>query len=445
MADAHPLEEHRCSECGEDLDVDLPARMVEECHEGKLLLFVGSGASTESHNVMPDTFYDTVAAECGDVPDDLPFPDLMTRFVSQQSRGELINLFYDRKAYIDSFPSLVRRATRFHWAVAQIPFFREIVTTNWDDYFEVVTGAVPLVVGADFDYWDLQQRKVLKVHGSTLNPGSIVATRSEYDASLEALRNGALGSATRHLVATQSVVFVGYSLRDEDIRNVIDVLRADLGTAARRCYFVHPNPDFVAPIDNAEVVRTSAARFIELLDDALVASGYLLPADIYERRDRLSERLRDARRRSDSQILPGKHPMALYNHSFQDGFSDALGRVLAKRRTGIDRAHGVLAHTAAGYFEATKFARKARNYWDEAYMEGYGVAMAAIDQADFPLRSVPVYFCPGLGPTANFSEAAGWIKAGAASHRPAFRWAEKQASNLNGLFAIHTPFLPPYG
>ena len=65
----------KCMECGDDIDVDveLPPRLVEDCHAGRLVLFVGSGASTESHNVMPSTFYDVVANQ---VPDSsgLSFP-----------------------------------------------------------------------------------------------------------------------------------------------------------------------------------------------------------------------------------------------------------------------------------------------------------------------------------------------------------------------------------
>jgi len=195
------------------------------------------------------------------ISEDLAFPDLMTRFIEQNSRSDLINLFYNRLRYIGSFPVLHDRATRSHKYVAQIPFLREVVTTNWGDYFEREADAVPLVYGPDFDYWDLAQRKVLKVHGSALNPGTIIADRSEYKSSLKALASHALGGAVRHLLATRSAVFVGYSLRDDDVKDVIDVLRSDLNTAARHCIFVHPNDEFIAPIEGAE----------ELLDDALVS------------------------------------------------------------------------------------------------------------------------------------------------------------------------------
>ena len=243
-----PIEgEHRCDECGEDLDLQLPEQLIDDVHEGRVLLFVGSGASTEAHRVMPHTFYDEIRDAMDCVDTDIAFPDLMSAYVHRFSRARLIERFYHRKRYIDSYPDLRRRATRFHRRVGQIPFFREIVTTNWDDYFEVYTGAVPLVAGADFDYWDLAERKVLKIHGSMLNPGSIIATRDEYGRSLEALRVGALGTAARHLISTRSVVFVGYSLRDDDVAEVVAALRNDLHSAARSTYFVHPSSSFCSP------------------------------------------------------------------------------------------------------------------------------------------------------------------------------------------------------
>src|SRR6266568_4783732 len=438
MSHPAPPPDAKCLECGDDNDIVLPQRLVEDCHAGKLLLFVGSGASTESHNVMPSTFYDVVAKQ---IPDSagLSFPDLMTKFVELNSRSDLINLFYDRLRYIYSFPSLYHKAARFHKYLGQIPFFREIITTNWDDYFEREADAVPLVHGPDFDYWDLAQRKVLKIHGSVLNPGTIIASRSEYDTSLDALARHALGGAVRHLIATRSVVFVGYSLRDDDIRDVIGVLRADLSTAALRCYFVHPSEQFVAPIEGAEVLRTSAAWFVKLLDDALVSAGYLLPISIYDRLEALDQRLREGRTRSDEQLPPWKFPLAIYNHSFQDGFADALDHTRAQRRSGADRRHGEMLERSRLYFEHSRVARRKRSYWDAAYAEGYETGLFAIAVDELPLNVVPIYYCPGVEAVNNFKEVSRAIRGGQNTHKTAYKWAERIARPIN-MYSIHRPF-----
>lgn len=435
-----PSADHKCLECGYDSDVPIPNRLVEDCHAGKLLLFVGAGASTESHNVMPTTFYDVVASQVGS-SEDLAFPDLMTEFVKQNSRSDLINLFYNRMRYIDSFPVLHNRATRFHQYVAQIPFIQEIITTNWDDYFEREADAVPLVHGPDFDYWDLPRRKVLKVHGSVLNPGTIIADRSEYDSSLNALAKHALGGAVRHLMATRSVVFVGYSLRDDDIKDMIDVLRSDLSTAARRCYFVHPSEAFVPPIEAAEVLHTSAAWFIKLLDDALVSAGYLLPTELYDRLEAVDQRLRKGRTRSDKHLTPWRFPLAIYNHAFQDGMADALEHTRAQRHSGDDRRHGDIIYRAKGYFDASAQHRRKRNYWDAAYTKGYETGLFALIVDEVPVDAMPVYYCPGIEETSSFEAISEAIRGGQNTHKTAYRWAEKQERPKN-MYITHTPFLP---
>lgn len=433
--------EHRCDECGDDVDVPLPQRLIEDTHAGKVLLFVGSGASTETHNVLGYTFYDDIRAEL-DRHDDPPFPDLMSAFVGSFSRAKLLTAFVKRLRYIDSHPFFHRRATRFHRAVGQIPFFNEIVTTNWDDYFETQTGAVPLVQGSDFDYWDLPQRKVLKVHGSVLNPGSVVATREEYTRSLEALRSGALGTAAKHLIATHSVVFVGYSLRDDDIRQVVETLRSDLSSAARPTYFVHPNPNYEAPLEASEVIHTSAAYFVELLDRALVQAGYLLPLRLYDRAQELDQRLRAARTRVDESLYPWRLPLVIFNHAYQDGLADAIDHTLAARRSGTDRIHHELIAKAQNYHAARKRATKARDYWDAAYIEGYETGLIALGAPKLPLHIVPLYYCPGPGQLSSYRRLAEAVRGGPNTHRSAHAWATRQTIALpQDMYLNHPPML----
>ena len=49
--------------------------------------------------------------------------------------------------------------TRFHQVLATIPQLENIITTNWDDFFEVVCHAVPFVTGEDFIFWNTAGRK----------------------------------------------------------------------------------------------------------------------------------------------------------------------------------------------------------------------------------------------------------------------------------------------
>jgi len=242
-------------------------------------------------------------------------------------------------------------------------------------------------------------------------------------------------------LATRSAVFVGYSLRDDDVKDVIDVLRSDLNTAARHCYFVHPSDEFIAPIEGAEVLHTSAAWFIKLLDDALVSAGYLLPATMYGRLEIIDQKLRKGRTRSDTRLPPWKFPLAIYNHYFQDGMADALEHTRARRRSGSDRRHGDLFHRSMGYLEYAKIARRKRNYSDVAYAEGYHVGLFVLAADEVALRNVPVYYCPGVEATPSFEEVSRAIRGGQDTHKTAYNWAAKQ-DRPRDMYLAYTPFLP---
>lgn len=434
--------EPACVLCGTDHDIDLPEALVDDCHAGKLLLFVGAGASTDTHNAG-GSFYERIRNHLG-TEEEPDFPDLMSEFVERYSRNELVEAFLHHFKYKQSFPRLAELVSEFHLRVAVNPFLREIVTTNWDDLFERHCDAIPLVVGEDFAFWDAPIRKVLKIHGSILNPGSIVATREEYDRALSDLRSGAIGAAAKHLIATRTVVFVGYSYRDDDIREVVDALRGDLSSAARKCYFVHPDPGFEPPLEGAAVLNTSARHFMKLLDDALVEQGALLPRAIYDRVDRLMNREADARERG-YRLEMSEHPLELYDCAFRDGLRDCFGRILATIHTGNDRRHHELQTRAIRYDRWLQAATKHRDYWHAAYIEGYLAGLISTFATDLRIDEIPMYYCPGHGPDTAFDRVARAIRQGPATHKTAYGWAAARCRDLAPGFVLpHDPYLPSY-
>lgn len=429
-----------CSECGEDREIVLPERLIRACVDHRLVLFVGAGASTESHNVMPNTFYDVVRSRL-EIADTPAFPTLMDAFVHEFSRTDLVLEFFERLRYIDKFEDLRRRATKFHRAVAVNPFLREIITTNWDDYFEREAGAIPLVQGSDFDYWSVPGRKVLKIHGSTLNPGSMVATTSDYQRSLRALRRGALGTTASHWLATKSVAFIGYAMRDDDIREMITALRTDLGQAAQRVYFVHPNPSFEPPIPDATVFHTSAESFIRQLDDELVAREYLYPTTMYDRVADLKWRVSQAMARALAALPHDRYPLSIFNHAYQDGVMHACHRIESSRRYGDDRANGHLVHIYHSYDEAARHSLGNRDYWNQAYWEGYATGLFCSFASEVPVSRFPLYFCPGLGHETSLERLRRAVRGGPQTHQTAYRWAKRQTDQIQpGMVIEHTPF-----
>src|SRR5690606_30134800 len=109
---------------------------------------------------------------------------------------------------------------------------------NWDDYFERECNAIPIVTAEDFAFYNVEARKVFKIHGSISNYGSIVATSEDYTRCYKNLQTGIIGSFLKTILATKVVVFVGYSFSDFDFNKIYNYLKKEMGNILPHCYIV---------------------------------------------------------------------------------------------------------------------------------------------------------------------------------------------------------------
>jgi hypothetical protein len=159
----------------------------------------------------------------------------MSRYCAQpDGRIKLLRKIKDRFDYLDSFPELRRRATAFHQEMCTIPQIQEIITTNWDLYFEQYAAATPVITPQDFAFWGVPGRKVFKIHGSLSSYGSIVATTEDYARCQHQIFGGLVGANLRMLLATKTILFAGYSLRDDDFSQTYTALKEQMGNVCRR-------------------------------------------------------------------------------------------------------------------------------------------------------------------------------------------------------------------
>lgn len=201
-----------CERCQLRRPFEFPSEIIDAYRNGQLIFFTGAGISTESRGVFPKSFYDEISGRLEiSEEEDLSFSQLMTIFCSSpRSRKDLLLAIKQRLDYVRSFPELYSSATEFHRELSTIPKINEIVTTNWDDFFERVCDATPVVTGEDFAvFHDIPGRKVFKLHGSVGNYGSIVATEEDYSNCYKRLSEGIVGANLKLLLISKTVVFFG--------------------------------------------------------------------------------------------------------------------------------------------------------------------------------------------------------------------------------------------
>jgi NAD-dependent SIR2 family protein deacetylase len=397
MADDHQHlgPESECAICRNKLPFEMPTELVDACADGRLVIFAGAGASTESSTVLPYSFYEHIAAEIDLEDEQAPFPEVMSAFVRRRGRRALLQHIKERLDYVDSFPELRSKATRFHRELGTLYCVQDVVTTNWDTYFEDETGCLPLVTDQDFALWDLPGRKVFKIHGSILNVGSLVVTSEDYDKCYRALSRNMLGATLKHLLATKTVLFVGYSFGDSDFNRIYRFMRRQMPDVLPRSYIVTLGEAPADDMTNAHVIRTDAAYFVEQLKAAVAERGCLLGDDAWDgilpAFENVLRRHLELYAKFDARRLPAVVPCGYY----QDGLIHSFERMLRRRATGqYSHVHEVLRLIDL-YDNRLRDLLEEGRFANAAYVKGYvsGLAYLIADEKD--RRTLPTYHVQG--------------------------------------------------
>jgi NAD-dependent SIR2 family protein deacetylase len=341
---------------------------------GDVVVFVGAGISTENPTYCQSTLYDEIRRELG-LSDTPSFPKLMSKYCKQpDGRLKLLAKIKERIEYFLSSDNLYRPMARFHRSLAPLHMITDVITTNWDDLFQQECKFSPFIYDSDMAFWDAAKRRVMKIHGSISNFGSIVATEEDYKLSYKRLNNGPLGAQLKSLVARKTVIYVGYSLSDDNyvrlLRNIAKMMDGNI----RQSYFISPDIDAsklakapipLLPIETDgtfffETMRTHLADRCGIIeDDAFLACEILLD-DVAEKHDKTA-----------SAFIKTRHPLLIFILGYQDGLVHALQRIIRMRRTGEYYSVEAVHARMHGYDrKIAEFVEK-NDLWNASYAEGY--------------------------------------------------------------------------
>jgi hypothetical protein len=412
------------------------------------VLFAGAGISTEAGHVLPRTLFDDIRAEVRPAPvASTSFPDVMSRFASRPNgRRLLLRKIRDRFAYIEAFPELYGSATRFHRALSTMHCVEHIVTTNWDDYFERECQATPFVTAEDFAFWDVPGRKVFKLHGSVNSYGSLVATREDYDLSYERLSGGLVGSSLRMMLATRTLVYIGFSFSDSDFLRIHELLTSEMRGLRPQSYVVtldRANEGRFRSLGLVPII-TDGTYFIEQLKARLVRARAMVPDSAYAGVRTLLLKTTALHARLGREIDLQRHPDLAYTLFYQDGLVHACGRILSLRDSGY-YSHACNPEAAARtYDHLRRQAIRERNYARAAYMTGYMDGNIYFLSPAAVRRYLPQFFVYGYeGDIRSISSLKRILPRAPRLHQAASRAAQRlvrERAATSGLELHHLPW-----
>ena len=386
-----------CVHCRNNLPFVMPKEIYNAVLNEKLVIFAGSGVSTEKSGVLPFSFYDDICRDLRIKPDPkrYPFQAVMTKYCIKFSRTKLIEKIINRFRVIQSYPELYSHAVEFHRELSTISQIQIIFTTNWDNYFEEECGALPMISSQDFVYWNLPERKVFKIHGSISNIGSIIATEEDYRRSYNQLKNKLIGNYLKVALSTYTFLFCGFSMNDPDFQKILQLLKKELKEYSPRFYLVTIDREMdrkKLTEYNVVPIFTNATFFIHKLRLKLIKERHLLNESIFFDVCRKKNEIINIHDRINDDKLPLKYPSSIYTLSYQDGLIHIFQRILMRSKTGVYSNCCHVTSIIHFYERLIKKFIAEKNYLHVAYTRGYLNGLYFLVLGKKAQKVMPLYY-----------------------------------------------------
>ncbi|WP_294345249.1 SIR2 family protein [uncultured Sphingobacterium sp.] len=222
-------------------------KLFERIRAEDVVIWAGAGMSISSGypsgNRLKEMLYEAITQSERDMIDfSLPLVEIADAIVAvRKNRHFLISEL--NKIFL----APPKNQVDLHSKIANIPHFRYIFTTNYDRLIEQAFGnSLAISNENQVPYTgDNRKTKVFKMHGDLTNPDSVVITKTDYNRMfVEDSLNNVLWNQAKALVATKTVLFLGYSVEDHNFQVLLDGLSRAVGSNRKEFFFVAPNiPD----------------------------------------------------------------------------------------------------------------------------------------------------------------------------------------------------------
>lgn len=212
--------------------MDVPSELLDQFAAGNGVIFVGAGLSRAAG--MPDWagLISSLRSQIANCPEDADFLTVALYFELIHGRRRLIEIIRNSIDVTGVRPTIVHRQ------LFSLPI-SEIFTTNYDDLLELECrdsnkSFRSIVREEDVAYFSSNDTQIIKLHGDLQHPDSIVITAEDYERF--STNRKALSRLIAQALQTKSVLFLGYSAGDPNLKQILTTVRDEVGRHARNLY-----------------------------------------------------------------------------------------------------------------------------------------------------------------------------------------------------------------
>lgn len=168
------------------------------------------------------------------------------------------------------FTNKIPESNEYHKLLAKIPHFKTIITTNYDRLIEMSYGVVGQAIITDHQlhYLDDFKVQILKIHGDTSEPNSIIISKNDYVKFFSTEQKN-IWSFVHTKISTQHQIFVGYDLNDINVNSIFEKVLSNLKYLNRPSFLIAPNLSHYKIINlsnkNIKYINLTGEKFINEL------------------------------------------------------------------------------------------------------------------------------------------------------------------------------------
>ncbi len=244
----------------------LPNILIEKIRNRDVILWVGSGfsivAGYPSAKQLGDIIKQNVESEKLKFFENKELDGIAEEYTQIYSREKL------ERILIDSF-SAEPTNIEYHKMIAKIPQIETIITTNYDKLFEKAYAEDLVKIVSDIDIAKSANDKLVnlyKIHGCIDSPDKIIITKSDYRKFFTTGQFDLLWNALKVLATQHSILFIGYSFEDQNIKYIFEEILKHLGDNHKDYFLISPN----IPEHKQQVLNQYSIKYIPMkAEDAI--------------------------------------------------------------------------------------------------------------------------------------------------------------------------------
>lgn len=267
----------------------IPKTLQEDFIDNRVIPFVGAGFSKNGllmdSTKIPD--WDELGKIVSTYISNYSFTnaiDALSLFESEFSRTKLIELLAKELKIHQIKPG------NTHRSFCNL-YFDTICTTNFDFLIEqtLTENNIPFSTIVSEERLPIsthEKTKLIKLHGDFNHPEKMVVTEFDYDSFIE--RNKILSTYISNLFITKTLLLVGYSFDDNDIRTLWQIINSRLGRLSTPAYvvLVEASPIEIARFERRNIkvinIRGNKSEYPQILSDFFLEIKELIDEKIPE-------------------------------------------------------------------------------------------------------------------------------------------------------------------